>query len=229
MHIPKPKPNLKLDLSNIDQQPQQGASAGPADDRHDLSYIDLPLFGKSKLYLGPEYQLKNALSNKGVKHVINVGNIPYTEPDTDKFKFPGLESAEERTVDGIQFLFCPAKDSTDQDLRQYFLKINQFLREAIETGQPIFIHCQQGMSRSASALSAFILAESKCSLEEAIGLIRGHRGCIDPNLGFITQLLAFQQSLTPGPSAQSESSMLFAGRSAANSETAEEAAQPPQL
>ncbi|WP_282435034.1 dual specificity protein phosphatase family protein [Piscirickettsia salmonis] len=194
--------------------------------------MNLPAFGKSSVYLGPESQLKNAIDNKGVKYVINVGNVPYTQPSTDQFKFPDLESAEERTVDGIQFLFCPAKDLPGQDLSQYFSRINQFLRDALKTEQPIFIHCHQGISRSASALSAFLLEKSKDSAEKTIDLLRTHRRCINPNLGFVAQLLTFQKSLPPSlpsePTVQSQSSMPFADRSAANSEAAEAAAQPPQ-
>ncbi|WP_032126336.1 hypothetical protein, partial [Piscirickettsia salmonis] len=132
MPIKKKPPGFKLDFSNIDQNQQQGASAGPADDRHDLSHINLPAFRRSNVYLGPEYQLKNAIDKKGVKYVINVGNVSYTQPDTAQFKFPDLESAEERTVDGIRFLFCPANDLPGQDLSQYFSRINQFFRDALK-------------------------------------------------------------------------------------------------
>ncbi|MGJ3502399.1 dual specificity protein phosphatase family protein, partial [Piscirickettsia salmonis] len=212
--MPKKKPGLKLDLSDIDQQPQQGASIGPADGRHDLSHINLDILSNSQVFLGPQTQLKNAIDNKGVKYVINVGNVPYTQPSTDQFKFPDLESAEERTVDGIQFLFCPAKDLPGQDLSQYFSIINQFFRDALKTGEPIFIHCHQGISRSATALIAFVMEKSKCSLEDAIEKVKEHRKCINPNLGFIAQLSAFQKSLPPPPSSeptvQSQSSMPFA-------------------
>ncbi|QNR79673.1 dual specificity protein phosphatase family protein [Piscirickettsia salmonis] len=101
------------------------------------------------------------------------------------------------------------------------------------TEQPIFIHCQQGISRSASALSAFLLEESKDSVEKTIDLLRTHRRCINPNLGFVAQLLTFQKSLPPSPpsepTVQPQSSMPFADRNAANSEAAEIVAQPPQL
>ncbi|WP_395168423.1 dual specificity protein phosphatase family protein [Piscirickettsia salmonis] len=234
MPIKKKPPGLKLDFSNIDQNQQQGASAGPADDRHDLSHINLPAFRRSNVYLGPAAQLEHAITEKDIKYVINVGNVRYSKIAETEFPFVEREGAEKHEINGIQFLFCPAKDVPGQNLSQYFLTINQFLRDALKTGQPIFIHCHQGISRSASALLAFVMEESKCSLEDAIKQVKEHRKCIDPNMGFVGQLKTIEQSLGLQAASQAQSPMLFADRSAANSETAEEptaeaTAQSPQL
>ncbi|RNC76908.1 dual specificity protein phosphatase family protein [Piscirickettsia salmonis] len=178
--------------------------------KHDLSHIKLPLFGKSNLYLGPEYQLKHAICGKRVKSVINVGNVAYT----NAFKFTKREDAGEQEIKGIKFLFCPVEDEVDENLRQYFPKINQFIREAISRGENVFIHSQKGISRAAAALSAFVIEEGKHSAEVATNLVRADRSCIAPNIGFHLQLSVFERSLKPKPTVQSEEATLFSNRGA---------------
>ncbi|OAJ34089.1 dual specificity protein phosphatase family protein [Piscirickettsia salmonis] len=170
--------------------------------KHDLIHIKLPLFGESNLYLGPEYQLKNAIFDKGVKCVINVGNVPYTNEIRDDFKFINRENAEEQEIDGIKFLFCPVDDGVDKDLRQFFPKINQFIREAINRGGNVSIHSQKGISRAAVALSAFVIEEAKYSAEVATSLVRANRSCVAPNIGFHLQLSIFERFLKPKTTVQ---------------------------
>merc|ERR550534_2499845 len=58
----------------------------------------------------------------------------------------------------------------------------------------ILIHCQQGVSRSATIAIAWIMRQQQCSFFETLEYAQAKRRVINPNLGFRMQLRAFQLS-----------------------------------
>ncbi len=50
------------------------------------------------------------------------------------------------------------------------------------------VHCQAGVSRSASFIIAFVMKRIKCSLEQAYTFVKQRRPMVFPNFGFQHQL-----------------------------------------
>lgn len=82
-------------------------------------------------------------------------------------------------------------DSLEQDILYCIEEAIEFINSGFKT----FIHCHEGISRSASILIAFIMWKEKLKLEDAKSFLKEKRPKINPNSNFLEQLAKFQKSL----------------------------------
>ncbi|KAG7460754.1 hypothetical protein MATL_G00202290 [Megalops atlanticus] len=92
----------------------------------------------------------------------------------------------------------PATDSNKQNLRQYFEEAFEFIEEAHQAGQGLLIHCQAGVSRSATIVIAYLMKHSWMTMTDAYKFVKARRPIISPNLNFMGQLLEFEEDLNNG-------------------------------
>uniref|UniRef100_A0AC11DLQ3 Dual specificity phosphatase 10 n=1 Tax=Ovis aries TaxID=9940 RepID=A0AC11DLQ3_SHEEP len=92
----------------------------------------------------------------------------------------------------------PATDSNKQNLRQYFEEAFEFIEEAHQCGKGLLIHCQAGVSRSATIVIAYLMKHTRMTMTDAYKFVKGKRPIISPNLNFMGQLLEFEEDLNNG-------------------------------
>lgn len=61
-----------------------------------------------------------------------------------------------------------------------------------ESGGRVLVHCQAGISRSATICLAYLIHARRVRLDEAFDFVKQRRQVISPNLAFMGQLLQFE-------------------------------------
>lgn len=96
--------------------------------------------------------------------------------------------------DGIMHEVINADDSLVQNLSQYFSRMINFIERARQITN-ILVHCYAGISRSVTAVIAYLMQKYSWTYEHSIALIRAQRSIANPNPSFVRQLKKFEYSL----------------------------------
>lgn len=59
----------------------------------------------------------------------------------------------------------------------------------------VLVHCQAGISRSATICLAYLMMKKRVRLEEAFEFVKQRRSIISPNFSFMGQLLQFESQV----------------------------------
>ncbi|XP_070578410.1 dual specificity protein phosphatase 10-like [Ptychodera flava] len=105
----------------------------------------------------------------------------------------------EKTAD-IVYKRLPASDNCQQNLTQYFEEASEFIDDARHKGLNVLVHCQAGISRSATICISYIMKHTKMTMTDAYQYIKHKRPIISPNLNFMGQLMEFESALNDGTS-----------------------------
>ncbi|KAL8662197.1 MAG: hypothetical protein Q9202_004953 [Teloschistes flavicans] len=125
---------------------------------------------------------KGALKTSNITHVLSVVTFPL----------------DDALFHGYQHLAIDIDDDEDADIIQHFPASNAFIREGLEGGGGVLVHCAMGKSRSATVIIAYLL--STLSIETpttALALLRQCRPMAEPNSGFWSQLELYHRMQCP--------------------------------
>lgn len=64
-----------------------------------------------------------------------------------------------------------------------------------QSGGRVLVHCQAGISRSATICLAYLMHTQRVRLDEAFDFVKQRRHVISPNLAFMGQLLQFETDI----------------------------------
>ena len=64
-----------------------------------------------------------------------------------------------------------------------------------ESSGRVLVHCQAGISRSATICLAYLMMRKRVRLDEAFEFVRQRRSIISPNFSFMGQLLQFESQV----------------------------------
>ena len=133
-----------------------------------------------KVFLGNAASSQNwiGLQRAGMTHVVNATT-------TLSNHFDGM----------LSYLRVPIDDSIDDDLTPHLERACRFMSEALEHGGSVLVHCQQGVSRSASVVLAFCMRERGMDLDAAREMVH-RRKWIRPNEAFEMQLKQFEADVS---------------------------------
>lgn len=100
---------------------------------------------------------------------------------------------ENKFPDLITYKKVEIEDEDGEDIGQHLDSVTDFILEARESGYRILVHCEQGISRSASSVIAFLIRYEDMSLIDAYWHVKRKRFCVSPNEGFMEHLVAFEK------------------------------------
>lgn len=142
---------------------------------HDLSHPRKADQIQPGLYLGDLTSAKDlkALQTKKITHVLSVCHCP-------DLHYPESMHIDHKVID--------VDDAKEEDLLDHFLECWRFITYALDEGGRVYVHCEQGISRSAAVMAAFLMKTERLHSIEAIKYIQRFRPIVDPNAGFREQL-----------------------------------------
>lgn len=118
------------------------------------------------------------LQKYSVTHILNVATfVNNTFPENFTYK-------------NIELMDIP-----ETDIAQHFETAFQFIDGAIDNGGCVLVHCNAGISRSATIAIAYLMKTKHWPLDKAYGHVKEKRSKIRPNAGFQIQLKTFEQQL----------------------------------
>ncbi|OON13960.1 dual specificity phosphatase, catalytic domain protein, partial [Opisthorchis viverrini] len=156
------------------------------DYRHFIEEEVLTIYGRmdeasailDHLLLGTTFNASNRaeLERRSVSHILNVTR------EVDNF-FPG-EKFEYKNI--------RVYDDEQSSLLSHFEEIHRFINEAKAQGTACLVHCKMGISRSATAVIAYVMKEHNWDLDTAFAFVKCRRPCIQPNPTFMRELRTYQ-------------------------------------
>jgi protein-tyrosine phosphatase len=143
-------------------------------------YMENPSMITSQIYLGSYTAALNLelLKKKlEITHILNCSLAPNAYPNR------------------FTYLQLPLRDTPGQDLiTEAIPNAIQFFQSVLAQGGRIFVHSDKGNSRSAAIVIAWIMFAQKLGLIEACTFVRNRRYVIEPNKGFVRQLVYWSQT-----------------------------------
>ncbi|MEO0325323.1 MAG: dual specificity protein phosphatase [Myxococcota bacterium] len=103
----------------------------------------------------------------------------------------------------FETLQLPLRDAMDEDVARFFPDFFAFAREAAQGGGRLLVHCEAGVSRSATLAIAQLMETGRLSFFTAFERVRAKRPGVLPNLGFASQLQRFERPQLGPPAAPS--------------------------
>ena len=97
-------------------------------------------------------------------------------------------------IAGMQYKHMTKNDKPGEDmLCQGMLEAIEYLSKANSADENTLVHCQQGISRSATIVTAYLMATNGWTTDRALSFLKSHRPQANPNFGFRNQLRLFER------------------------------------
>jgi protein-tyrosine phosphatase len=117
----------------------------------------------------------NFLQENKITHILNTA-------DEISNKFPNE----------IKYLKLGMDDDEHFEIEKNFSKAHKFIDEIYSSDQVVLVHCQAGISRSATIVISYLMKFQKMKLKESMEHIKKRRKIIQPNIGFLRKLIEFE-------------------------------------
>lgn len=133
---------------------------------------------RDKLWIG-DFVDQHILPYPHVKAIVSLGGY-----------FP-----EYTTHENIEYHRIIIEDAPDKDLYQHFDAACDFIEKHINLGNQVLVHCQAGVSRSATICMAYLMKKVGLTFIQAYACVKEARPVASPNWGFVEQLLKYEMEL----------------------------------
>lgn len=142
-----------------------------------------------RLFLGSDIVARDLeiLTSNGVSHVLNSAGV--------------ICGNYHESGESLRYKTYFLNDGQYEDIECIFHDAIQFIHDALAANQTngVYVHCFQGVSRSATLVIAYLMVANKWSYDKAYQHTKAKRGIVEPNTGFMIKLKEFEKRLTNGP------------------------------
>ncbi|XP_075718348.1 dual specificity protein phosphatase 4 [Rhinoderma darwinii] len=95
----------------------------------------------------------------------------------------------------FQYKCIPVEDNHKADISSWFMEAIEYIDSVKDNHGRVLVHCQAGISRSATICLAYLMMKKRVKLEEAFEFVKQRRSIISPNFSFMGQLLQFESQV----------------------------------
>ncbi|XP_053226903.1 dual specificity protein phosphatase 4 [Podarcis raffonei] len=95
----------------------------------------------------------------------------------------------------FQYKCIPVEDNHKTDISSWFMEAIEYIDSVKACHGRVLVHCQAGISRSATICLAYLIMKKRVKLEEAFEFVKQRRSIISPNFSFMGQLLQFESQV----------------------------------
>jgi len=113
-----------------------------------------------------------------VTHILNVTRARYNVP-----------------LDGMETLQIAIDDDESEDIFRHFDRTTAFVRQALDAKGTVLIHCEYGVSRSATVVAAYLMLTEGLSAVQSLKCLRWSREIVAPNRSFLAALVEWDVKL----------------------------------
>ena len=118
------------------------------------------------------------LIENGITHILNVTNMHYT-----------------KRSQYFRYLDVAINDNVVEDAKKHFRITNRFIKDSLASGGKVLVQSENGKSRCATFILAFLIQSEKLKLKEGLSILRSFVSEIDINEGFMQQLAHYDLEL----------------------------------
>ncbi|KAG0280909.1 hypothetical protein BGZ95_008081 [Linnemannia exigua] len=171
-------------------------------------YTSEPVCVLPHLYLGAEHNATDVkvLSRLGITAVLNVAVEITQQEQQQQQQLLQLPTRKPIGGGGDRVVLDPLSGNSihykslswthhQRNLRSEFPSAFDYIEEAKTRGGKVLVHCQLGVSRSASLVIAYVMKTLQMGLTDAYELVKARSAVISPNMSLMYQLSEFEKSL----------------------------------
>jgi Dual specificity phosphatase, catalytic domain len=93
------------------------------------------------------------------------------------------------------YLWEPLNDAEPGPSLDGLRRLVEFVGERRRAGDPVYVHCRNGVSRSGLAVTAHLMAEHRWTRDQALAFIRSKRPVVRPSPPYMQLLLEWEEGL----------------------------------
>lgn len=141
----------------------------------------------SETYLGgPACEIRKGLFLGGIVMLKHVSEYAFTHILSVINDMPDFAARAEQLH--ITHMLIDKPDMEEANLLPHLERAVHFIKSALSQGGKVLVHCQAGVSRSASVVLAYLMAVERTGVQAALASLRQTYPCAYPNEGFMHQL-----------------------------------------
>ncbi|KAK9765114.1 tyrosine/serine/threonine protein phosphatase [Basidiobolus ranarum] len=164
---------------------------------YDSPYVNGPVCILPYLYLGAEHNAssKDNLNKCDIHFILNVAkevkNPLLMDPQSSDAVFTVEQGSDIRHVNYKKFSW----GHNQENLSDFFETAFSYIDDARSRGLSVLVHCQCGVSRSASLIIAYVMRSLRMNVNEAYSFVKARSSTISPNMSLVYQLVDLEKTL----------------------------------
>lgn len=124
----------------------------------------------------------------------------YSESEYDKFSliinidYPDNKAEYDKAGISGKVIRLGIPDNPKFNIYPFFTPITDYIRKYVKQNEKVLIHCLNGISRSVTFVIAYLIRRGM-SFRDAYMTVKLRRAIMDPNAGFVKQLIEYEKNL----------------------------------